>query len=107
MFLNVICLLILVAAIIMAIHVAWQYKQETGPGLQRLWATARHSATYFVGKLGVFLSALSLNLDKIADALGQPQLTDSLDKIGANPKTIGAVLLVASLAAIAARLRTL
>ena len=108
MLLNVICGLIFAIGVAVAVQVVWQYKKETGKtGLDRLWATARDSATYLWGKFCFVLAAISLNLDKLADALGQQQWEDTLNKIGANPKTIGAVLLGVSLVTIAARLRTL
>src|SRR5689334_7138439 len=101
--LNIATLAILAVASIVVAHAVLVYRanENSGHGLARVWSTARDSATWFWGKFSFVLSGISLNLDKIADALGQPQITDSLDKIGANPKTIGAVLLVTSLVTLA------
>lgn len=67
---------------LMAAYCIWTYIKvfatETGTTWQKLLSASRDSATILLTKMGFIVSGLTLVLDKVATALGDPQLIDQV-----------------------------
>lgn len=93
-------------ALVVAVDFAIAYFRSSSTGTQRLWDAGRGSATIVVCQLGFIGGGVDTGLQKLADFLNMPGVSDAIKGYLPAP-AVGAAVIVFAAIALAARLRTL